>query len=357
MAAALALAGVTLAAGQEIPPYPPPGIALSRVALVSMGGEIAEVGETPLETSAGARSLIGPEQWLEQLPELALIAHVTPVELGSPHEGSRAPAFKDWHSAARRIQELADGDGVDGIVVAHPTGTMAEAAYFMNLVVRTGKPIVFVGALRPWTAIGGDGPLNLYNAVRVAASEAAAGKGVLVAMNQHVDAARDVIKTGRHGVGAFRSVELGVIGVADPDVVKLFSAPTRRHTEQSEFDIASLPRPLPPVEIVLVHAQASCRVIDALVAAGVRGLVIDGAPPSAWSAEYVAALRRALDAGVVAVAPARTRGGRSWGDSDRRVSGVLSGDNLAPEKARILLQLALTKTSDPSEIRRFFEQY
>jgi len=357
MAAALAFAGVAVGAGQEIPPFPPPGIALSRVALVSMGGEIAEVGETPLETSAGARSLIGPEQWLEQLPELSLIAHIIPVKLDSPHDGSRAPSFDDWHLAARRLQELADGDGVDGIVVAHPTGTMAEAAYFMNLVVRTRKPIVFVGALRPWTAIGGDGPLNLYNAVRVAATEAAAGKGVLVAMNQNVDAARDVIKAGSHGVGAFRSVELGVIGVADPDVVKFFSAPIRRHTEQSEFDVASLPRQLPPVEIVLAHAQASDRVIDALVAAGVRGLVIDGAPPSTWGAAHVAALRRALDVGVVAVATARTRGGRSWSHPDRRVPGVLSGDNLSPEKARILLQLALTKTSETSEIRRFFEQY
>ncbi len=357
MAAALALAGVTLAARQEIPPLPPPGIALSRVALVSMGGELAEVGETPLETSAGARPLIGPEQWLEQLPELSLIAHITPVELGSPRDASRAPSFEDWHSAARRLQELADSEAVDGIVVAHPTGTMAEAAYFMNLVVRTHKPIVFVGALRPWTAIGGDGPLNLYNAVRVAASEAAAGKGVLVAMNQNIDAARDVVKAGSHGVGAFHGVELGVIGVADPDVVKLYSAPSRRHTEQSEFDIASLPRQLPPVEIVLAHAQASGRVIEALVAAGVKGLVIDGAPPSAWSAAHVAALRRALDAGVVAVATARARGGRSWDQPDGRVAGVLSGDNLSPEKARILLQLALTKTSDPREIRRFFEQY
>ena len=243
------------------------------------------------------------------------------------------------------------------MVVAHGTDRLAETAWFMNLVLDTRKPIVFVGAQRPWSAVSGDGPLNLYDAVRVAADPAGGGKGVLHATNQEVHAARDVRKRDSYRMDAFESVDLGLIGVADPDIVKFFTEPTRRHTYRSEFDLAALPESLPAVEIVPAYADAPGSVIDALVAGGARGLVIDGAGPDSLSGSQLEALRRAQEQGVIVVATAPTRGGRVQDTASTRESGIIPGDNLPPEKARTLLRLALTKTADPAEIKRIFDEY
>ena len=352
------LAAATLGA-QEIPPLPPPGIDLPHVVLVSLGGEIGRKCENRLElaeceTTDGS---IGPETWTEDLPDLRLVARITTEDLRNLSRASEEPAVNRRRTAAGRLQELADDPGVDGVVVAHGTAGLADTAYFMNLVVQTQKPLVFVGAQRPWSGISGDGPLNLYNAVRVAATPAGGGKGVLVATNQEVHAARDVMKTSANRVDAFQSVDLGLIGVADPDTVKFFSEPTRRHTYRSEFPLAALPEALPAVEIVTAYPDAPGRVIDELVAAGTKGLVVDGAGPDSLSGGQLEAVRRAQERGVVVVATAPTRGGRVQDTAFTRESGIIPGDNLAPGKARTLLRLALTKTTDPGEIRRIFREY
>ena len=351
-------AAATLGA-QEIPPLPPPGIDLPHVVLVSLGGEIGRKCENRLElaeceTTDGS---IGPETWTEDLPDLRLVARITTQDLRNLSRAGEEPAVNRRRTAAGRLQELADDPGVDGVVVAHGTAGLADTAYFMNLVVRTQKPLVFVGAQRPWSGISGDGPLNLYDAVRVAATPAAGGKGVLVATNQEVHAARDVMKTSANRVDAFQSVDLGLIGVADPDTVKFFAEPTRRHTHRSEFHIAALPEALPAVEIVTAYPDAPGRVIDELVAAGVKGLVVDGAGPDTLSGGQLEAVRRAQEKGVVVVATAPTRGGRVQDTAFTRESGIIPGDNLAPGKARTLLRLALTKTTDPGEIQRIFREY
>ena len=352
------LSAATLCA-QEIPPLPPPGLDLPHVVLVSMGGEIssrcgARLDLADCQTNAKG---IGPDEWIEDLPELRLLARVTTEDLRPSESAARGMSVEHWQAAARRLQELTDDSGVDGIVVAHGTNGLADTAYFMNLVVRTRKPIVFVGAQRPWTGMSGDGPLNLYNAIRVAATRAAGGKGVLHAMNQEVHAARDVMKTRAYRMDAFESVHLGLIGVADPDTVKFFCEPTRRHTYRSEFHILALPKSLPAVEIVPTYTDAPGHVIDALVAAGVKGLVVDGAGPTSLSGGQLEAVRRARENGVVVVATAPTRGGRVQDTISTRESGIIPGDNLVPEKARTLLRLALTRTSDPEEIRRIFDEY
>ena len=351
---------------QEIPPLAPPGLILPRVVLISMGGTIASQapGDRLNITNYGGPGVprVDPEKWLADLPDLALVARVTTEEFRPPASAPAAggTTSDQLYRVARRLQELAGDDQVDGIVVTHGTNTMAETAWFMNLAVNIRKPVVFVGSQRPWSGLSGDGPLNLYNAVRVAATPAAAGKGVLHAMNQNINAARDVTKTSAYRVQTFQSIDLGVMGVADPDLVKFYSEPTRRHTFKSEFNIASLPEKLPDVEVAYAYTEAPGYLLDAMVAQGVKGIVVDGTgagSPTGGPTGQTEAIKRAQAKGVVVVATARTRGGRVQDTPRRRESGVIPADNLTPEKARMLLQFALSRTTDPKEIKRIFDEY
>ncbi len=370
----LLLSVAVSAPAQEIPKIAPPGLNLPRVVLLSMGGTIASRGDTRLNISNyGGPGVprVDPEHWIADLPDLALVARITtedfrpPVEPPAapgepPREGAGGTTYAQLYAVAKRLQVLANDDAVDGIVVTHGTNTMAETAWFMNLVVNIKKPVVFVGSQRPWTGLSGDGPLNLFNAVRVAATPAAAGKGVLHAMNQNINAARDVQKTSAYRVQTFQSIDLGVMGVTDPDIVKFYSEPTRRHTFKSEFNIASLPEKLPDVEIAYAYTEAPGYLLDAMVAQGVKGIIVDGTgagSPTGGPNGQTAAIKRAQAKGVIVVATARTRGGRVQDTVRRRESGVIPADNLVPEKARMLLQLALSTTTDPKEIKRIFDEY
>jgi L-asparaginase type II len=347
---------------QEIPNVPPPGLdappaKLPHVRLISLGGTISGTATERLNITNYGAPRLAPEDWIKALPELALVARVTPEDLREPEGKASQPISLHWMKVAKRLQELGADDSVDGIVVTHGTNVLAETAYFMNLVVNIKKPVVFVGAQRPWTGISGDGPLNLYNAVRVAAAKDAAGKGVLQATNQNVHAARDVTKTSAYRVDTFQGVDLGVIGVADPDVVKFFTEPTRRHTFQSEFNVGSLPADLPSVEVLYAYSDAPGYLVDAMVERGVKGIVFDGTGAGSLTTGYSDAAKRAQEKGVVIVATARTFGGRVQDTPRRRESNIIPGDNLPPEKARLLLQLALTKTNDLGEITRVFNEY
>jgi L-asparaginase len=360
--ALLACALCTGAIAQEIPKLPPPGLdsppaQLPHVRIVSLGGTISGTATERLNITNYGAPRLAPEDWIKALPELALVARVTPEDLREPEGKTSQPISLQWMKVAQRLQELGADDSVDGIVVTHGTNVLAETAYFMNLVVNIKKPVVFVGAQRPWTGISGDGPLNMYNAVRVAATKDAAGKGVLQAMNQNVHAARDVTKASAYRVDTFQGVDLGVLGVADPDVVKFFTEPTRRHTFKSEFNVNSLPGALPLVEVLYAYSDAPGYLIDAMVERGVKGLVIDGTGAGSLTSGFTEAAKRAQQKGVVVVATARTFGGRVQDTPRRREANIVPGDNLPPEKARLLLQLALTKSADLGEITRVFNEY
>jgi L-asparaginase len=359
-----AVATVTVAA--EVPPILPPGLALPHVVLMSMGGTIASKADERLNLNnyGGPGNRVNPEDWVGALPELAQVARVTTEDMRPPEEPPGSPPaatggtrFQQLYKVARRLQELGADATVDGIVVTHGTNTMAESAWFMNLVVNIKKPVVFVGSQRPWSGISGDGPLNLYNAVRVAASANAAEKGVLHAMNQNINAARDVMKTSAYRVDTFKSIDLGVMGVADPDKVVFYTEPLRRHTFKSEFNIATLPEKLPEVEILYAYTESPGYLVDALVEKGVKGIVIDGTGAGSPGGGQSEALKRAQAKGVVVVASARTRGGRVQDTPRRAEAKIVPGDNLQPEKARMLLQMALTKTQDLGEIKRIFNEY
>jgi L-asparaginase len=351
---------------QEIPAAGAPEISaepskLPHVVLLSMGGTIASRAPNADRlniTNYGGKGVprVDPQDWVRDLPELANIARITTEDFRAPADRQATETFEDLQKVAKRLNELAQDPSVDGVVVTHGTNTMAEVAYYMDLVVNTHKPIVFVGSQRPWTALSGDGPLNLYNAVRVAASKDAWDKGVLHCMNQNINTARDVMKTLAYRVQTFKGVDVGPIGFADPDRVVFYREPTRRHTYMSEFsgvDYSSVP----DVEIAYGYREAPGYLIDAMVEHGAKGVVVDGTGAGSATFSQTEAIKRAQAKGVVVVMTTRTRGGRVQDTPKRREAKIVPGDNLQPEKARLLLQLALTKTADIAQIQKIFDEY
>lgn len=363
LAASILLGISGLSYGQEIPKNVPrlnrTNARLPHVVLMSMGGTIASRGSDRLNlTNYGGRSMprVNPQDWLQDMPELEAIARITLEDFRPPQDRFERETLEDMRIVAKRLNELALDPGVDGIVVTHGTNTMAEVAFYMNLTVNTDKPIVFVGSQRPWTAISGDGPLNLYDAIRVAAAPQSRAKGVLHCMNQNIHSARDVTKTNAYRVQTFRGVDVGPLGFADPDRIVFYREPTRRHTTKSEFaamDFASLP----PVEILYGYTEAPGYLIDAAVERGAKGIVIDGVGAGVATASETEAINRAQAKGVIVVMTARVHGGRVQETNSRTEARIVNGDNLPPEKARILLQMALVKTNDWKQVKRFFDEY
>lgn len=330
-----------------------------KVVIVSMGGTIASkaTSRMNLNNYGGKGFGVAPQEWLDALPEVQEVADVTAEDMRQPEGTVGGDTFEYLYSIAKRLQELANDDTVDGIVVTHGTNTLAEAAWFMHLTVSVKKPVVFVGSQRPWSGISSDGPLNLYNAVRVAATPAASNMGVLQMMNDTLNGARDVTKTSAYRLETFKSPDTGPLGYADADKVIIYNKPLRRHTAASEFNIATLPPKLPAVEILYAYTESPGYLVDALVDHGIKGIVVDGTGAGSPGGGQVEALKKAQEKGVVVVATARTRSGRVQDTPRRREAKIVPGDNLPPEKARILLMLALTKTTDLAEIQRFFDEY
>ena len=226
----------------------------------------------------------------------------------------------------------------------------------MNLTVRSDKPVVIVGAQRPFSTLSSDGPLNLLNAIRVAADPASRGKGTLVVLNDEINAARDVTKTNTYRLETFQTRELGILGYADPDRIVFYRAPTRKHTTQSQFDLAQI-ADLPKVSILYGYTGDDGDLAKAAVAAGAKGLVIAGTG-AGHTQNARKALKELYDAtGVVVVRSARVGAGRVVRDDNWQEPGFVAADNLNPQKARILLQLALTKTNKPDEIQKMFDEY
>jgi len=288
---------------------------------------------------------------LAAVPEIAAFATVT-VDDGNPHPIGTPDDLK---ALALRVEALARAPDVDGIVFVQGTNSIEENAYFLNLTVRTGKPVVVTGAQRPFTALSSDGPLNLLNAVRVAACEEARGKGVLVVANGEINAARDVTKTDTYRLQTFRSRELGILGYADPDRIVFYRAPTRRHTTQSVFDLAGAGA-LPRVDIVYVTTGARADLAEAAVKLGAQGLVIAGSGAGS-TGDMRKPLAELVKQGVAVVRSARVGDGRVIRDDNWQEPGMIAADNLSPQKAAVLLALALTRTRDPDAIQEFFDTY
>jgi L-asparaginase type II len=292
------------------------------------------------------------EELLPTLPELAAFADIE-VDASNPHE---VATHDDLRRLAVRMEKILAGDETDGIVFVQGTNSLEETAWFLNLTVHSDKPVVVTGAQRPYTALSSDGPLNLYNAVRVAVAPATRGKGVVVVMNDEINAARDVTKTNTYRVQTFRGRDLGLLGYADPDAVIYYHAPLKRHTRDSEFDVKTVER-MPPVDVLYVHSGCRPGLADAALKAGARGLVIAGA--GAGSTGNLASEINAIveQRRAVVVQSSRVGEGRVLRENNWSEPGMVAADNLPPHKAAILLSLALLKTDDPDAIQQLFDTY
>ena len=331
---------------------------LPLVVVLSTGGTIAGRGGSSTALSEYKAGSIQGSELVEAVPEIKQFAQVRVEQISNI--GSTNVNTSIWLKLAARINEIfATDPKVAGIVITHGTNTLEETAYFLNLTVKHERPVVLVGAQRPATAISADGPLNLLNAIRTAGATEARGKGVLVVMNDEINGARDVTKSNTYRAEAFRSPELGFLGYVDADKVAFYRASTKRHTARSEFDVSGLAT-LPKVEIVYAYAEPSTVVIQAVAQAGVEGMVFAGTGAGGLSdAERVAI--KALGTGgasrPILVRSSRTGNGRVISRKDYDAEGFVAGDNLNPQKARVLLMLALTRTRDVGEIRRMFAEY
>jgi L-asparaginase len=288
---------------------------------------------------------------LAAIPEIAQFARVE-VDAG---ERDRYSSMEGMHQLALRVQTLLEPQEVDGLVFIQGTNNIEDVAYFLNLTVHSTKPVVITGAQRPFTALSTDGPLNLLNAVRVAGAPQARGKGVLVVMNDEINAAREVTKTNTYRVQTFRSRDLGVLGYADPDRIVFYRAPVRRHTAASEFDLAGV-EALPHVDILYIHAAARPDLARAAVEQGAAGLVIAGIR-AGGTGELRDTLAALVRDGIAVVRSTRVGEGRVLRDDNYQEPGMIAADNLSPQKAALLLALALTRTHDPDEIQRMFDEY
>ena len=329
---------------------------LPNVTILATGGTIAGTGATSTTTVGYTAATVGVQALIQAVPEMTKVANITGeqvFQIASENMGN-----EHWLTLAKRVNVLLAQPDVDGIVVTHGTDTLEETAYFLNLVVKSRKPVVLVGSMRPSTALSADGPINLYNAVNLAGSPAAVGKGVLVAMNDQIHAARDVSKANTTTADTFRAAELGMIGYFQGGKPFFYREVTRKHTVDTEFDVSKLDA-LPQVDVAYAYANVGAVAVNALVAAGAKGLVHAGVGNGSLPAKTRPALVAAREKGVVIVRSSRVGQGivaRNGEANDDQLDFVVA-DTLSPQKARILLMLALTKTSNTKDIQRMFYTY
>ena len=331
---------------------------LPRVALIITGGTIDSVGKDRLDLAwyieAGKRLKDG--EILEMLPELKQIAEVT--EIPFRRLPSHALIDKDWLDLVRTIHKIFDEDKADGIVITHGTNTIEETAYFLNLVLKTEKPVVVVGSMRPSSAISADGYLNLVNAIKVAADPNAKGRGCLLVMNDTIYNGRDVTKNATYRVEAFQSRDLGPLGFADGDgKIVFYHQPVRKHTAQTEFDVRNLDS-LPRVDVVVSYVGDDGTMIEAAAKAGEKGIVSAGTGAGRPTPAEDAAFDKCFkETGMLMCLSSRVASGRVVRSPGLTKRGFVASDNLQPWKARLLLSLALTKTNNANEIQRMFDTY
>ena len=330
-----------------------------RVYVLSTGGTIAGQSASSTDLSNYKPGSILGEQLVKAVPQISEIADVRVEQI--VNIPSHDITIANWLTLAKRIQRIvADDPAAAGFVITHGTNTLEETAYFLNLAIKSDKPVVMVGSMRPATAISADGPLNLLNAVRTAISPDAKGKGTLIVMNDEIGGARDTTKTNTLRVETFKAPELGLLGYVDDDKVAFYRSSTKRHSANSEFDIAALTQ-LPKVAVAYSYVEPEPAMIRALVAAGVKGIVFAGTGNGALSTaerDAIAEINKMPAASrPVLVRSSRVGNGRVTATAQFDELGVIPADTLNPQKARILLMLALTKTTDAKELRRIFSEY
>ncbi|VWC16889.1 asparaginase [Burkholderia stagnalis] len=342
---------ITIAPMNTLNPASPSSQALPRIAVLATGGTIAGAAPDAASTAGYQAGALGVNFLLDAVPALASVARIDAEQVASID--SKDLALPLWNTLAARIAALMADDAIDGIVITHGTDTLEETAYALHLTVRGDKPVVLTAAMRPATALSSDGPLNLLNAVTVAAHPAARGQGVLVAFNNRIHGARDVLKTSTYAVDAFQSPELGALGWVQDGRVEF----ARRVTRACDSQLA-MRNEWPAVEVVASYAGVTRTAVDALVAAGVRGLVVAGTGNGSIHATLQAALADAVKQGVVVARASRVGSGHVMknGAANDDALGFVSAGSLNPYKARVLLMLALANGIHArGDVQRLFD--
>lgn len=329
---------------------------LANVVVLATGGTIAGAGASAANSATYQAAKVGVEQLIAGIPKLSKLANVRGEQV--MQIASESITNENLLQLGRRVAELADSKDVDGIVITHGTDTLEETAYFLNLVEKTDKPIIVVGSMRPGTAMSADGMLNLYNAVAVASSKEAHGKGVLVTMNDEIQSGRDVSKMINIKTEAFKSA-WGPLGMVVEGKSYWFRLPAKRHTMDSEFDIKNI-KSLPDVEIAYSYGNVSDTAYKALAQSGAKAIIHAGTGNGSVSSRVVPALQALRKDGVQIIRSSHVNAGgfvlRNAEQPDDKYDWVVAHD-LNPQKARILAMVALTKTNDSKELQRMFWEY
>ena len=320
--------------------------------ILATGGTIAGSGSGALDTSYTSGT-VTVDKLIAAVPEINKIATIKGEQISNI--GSQEMNNEVWFKLANRVNELLTSGKADGIVITHGTDTMEETAYFLNLVVKSDKPIVMVGAMRNSGSLSADGPLNIFNAVNVAMCKKAVGKGVMVVMNDEIHAAREVTKTNTTAVDTFKSPNSGKIGTVFYGNVKFYMNPVRKHTVNSAFDITKI-KELPRVDIIYSHSNDNPDFVNLAVKNGAKGIINAGMGNGNPFPSALEALGEAVKAGIVVVRDSRVGSGETTlnAEVDDGKYGFLASDNLNAQKARVLLMLALTQTTDKAKIQEFF---
>ena len=330
-------------------------VTLPQVVVLATGGTIA--GAAASDVQAGYTSgQVGVDQLLAAVPQAKTLATLKGEQISNI--GSQDMNDEVWLKLAKRINQLTAMPEVAGIVITHGTDTIEETAYFLNLVVKSKKPVVLTAAMRPSTALSADGPLNFYNAVAVAANKEAVGRGVLVVINDWIHGASSLTKASTTAVQTFLSPVWGLIGTVAYGECEFFRGPVGRNTANSEFSLDGVTS-LPRVDIIMAYENMDGALIDAAAASGAKGIVIAGVGNGNMTAAALEALAAQAKKGIVCVRASRVatgRVGRNVEVDDDKL-GLVASLGLNPQKSRVLLRLGLTKTNDVKQIQRFFDEY
>jgi L-asparaginase len=328
-----------------------------RVLVINCGGTIASLGTSSFDVMDYAEygQKIAIEDIVARVPELGVVAEVEPVAFRNV--SSSAITAADWMDLRRLIQDRCGKQpAVAGVVILHGTGTLEETAFFLHLTANVQQPIVLVGAQRPLSAISSDGPMNLLNAVRVATHEAARGRGVLVVMNDEVHSGRDVVKISTYRMQAFRALDFGMLGQVDGDGVHFMRTVDGIHTGASPFARIGADATFPRVDIIYAHIGADEVFIDAAVKAGAGGLICAGMAPGLTTPAAKHALERLAAADFPIVMCSRAGSGRVAPRRYLLDHNMIQGEDLSPQKARILLMLCLARGLGVAETRQRFAE-
>jgi len=346
VAALVAMGGLAIAAqAAELP----------TVRVLATGGTIA--GAQASATDYGYKSgTYDVNSLIKAVPNLDKLAVITGEQVANI--GSQDMNDEIWLKLAKRVNAVLAEPGTDGVLITHGTDTLEETSYFVSLVTKSDKPVVMVGSMRPATAISADGPGNIYNGVAVVTNPGAKGKGTLVVLNDTIHYARNVVKTDTTSVQTFDSINRGPAGLVNTGKVFWFEPMDKKLGPASEFSVDGLDK-LPRVDVIYAHASMSADLIDAAIKNGAKGIVVAGVGDGNMTTPALEALTKAAKGGVVVVRSTRLPAGitlRNNEVNDDEKGFVASGE-LNPAKSRVLLQLALTKTSDPVRIQKMFYEY